>query len=135
MGRVYLMKLIVAATLMVGCESKIDVSIEPTPINVVSEIRGTGRQAGQGDLATISYEVMLPGGKELMNHSKFTFHVDTENPTIIQGLNDAVVGMRIGGSRTINCPPHLHWGRAGTGDGQVPPNTDLRIHVKLLAIR
>ena len=60
--------------------------------------------------------------------------ISKDKPTIIQGINDAVIGMRVGGSRTIDCPPHLHWGRRGSGDGQIPPNTNLTIRINLLAV-
>lgn len=119
---------------LIGCDNHVDLAITSTPTKVVAETPGIGRIVKTGDLATISYSVMLPSGEELLEHSRFRFLVSTDRPTIIQGINDAVIGMRVGGSRTINCPPHLHWGRRGTGDGKVPPNTNLTIHIKVLAI-
>ena len=67
-------------------------------------------------------------------YSEFKFLVDTKRPSVIQGVNDAVIGMRLGGTRTIDCPPRLHWGRIGSGDGKIPPNTNLIIRIKLLAL-
>ena len=42
--------------------------------------------------------------------------------------------MRVGGERTVTCPPHKHWGRNGYGDGAVPPNTPLTLEIKLVSV-
>ena len=134
MRRLYRINLIVAALLLTSCDNRVNVAIEPTPVKIVAENAGRGQLAQQGDLATISYRLMLPNGKELLHDSEFRFLVDTKQPTVIQGINDTVVGMRVGGTRTIDCPPRLHWGRIGSGDGKIPPNTNLIIRIKLLAL-
>ncbi len=131
LGRI---NLIVAALLLTGCDNRVDVAVAPTPVKIVAEDAGLGRSVQHGDLATISYHVTLPNGKELLHDPEFKFHVDTKQPTVIQGINDTVLGMRVGGTRTIDCPPRLHWGRLGSGDGKIPPNTNLIIRIKLLEI-
>lgn len=123
------------ASAIVGCGREIDVVIKPTPVKVIKEIKGYGPKVVDGDLATIEYRVTLPDGKEILNDDEFKFFVNSERSTVIQGLNDTVIGMRVGGSRTINCPPRLHWGRQGYGDGAVPANTNLLIYVKVLDVR
>ncbi len=135
MRRLYRSRLIVAALLLTGCDDRVNVTIEPTPVKIVAEDAGRGRPVQQGDLATISYRLILPNGKELLHDSKFKFLVDSKQPTVIQGINDTVIGMRVGGTRTIDCPPRLHWGRSGSGDGKIPPNTNLIVHIKLLALK
>ncbi len=134
MRRLDRINLIVAALLLTGCDNRVNVTVEPTPVKIVAEVAGRGPPVQQGDLATISYRMMLPNGKELLHDLEFKFLVDTKQPTVIQGINDAVIGMRVNGTRTIDCPPRLHWGRRGSGDGKVPPNTNLTIHIKLLAL-
>ncbi len=134
MRRLDRINLIIAALLLTGCDNRVNVAITPTPVKIVAEDAGRGRPVQNGDLATISYRLMLPNGKELLHDPEFKFLVDTKHPTVIQGINDAVIGMRVGGTRTIDCPPRLHWGRKGSGDGAIPPNTNLTIHIKLLAL-
>ena len=134
MRRLYRINLIVTALLLTGCDNRVNVAITPTPVKIVAENVGSGRPAQQGDLATISYRLMLPDGKELLHDSEFKFLVDTKQPTVIQGINDTVIGMRVGGTRTIDCPPRLHWGRLGSGDGKIPANTNLIIRFRLLAV-
>ena len=134
MRRLDRINLIVAALLLTGCDNRVNVAIAPTPVKIVAEKVGRGRPVQHGDLATISYRLTLPNGKELLHDSEFKFLVDTKQPTVIQGINDTVIGMRIGGTRTIDCPPRLHWGRLGSGDGKIPANTNLIIRIKLLAV-
>ncbi len=121
-----------SSALVVGCENKFDVVIEPTPSKIVKETPGYGPRIKNGDFATIQYRITLPDGKELMSDDEMKFLVNSERPTVIQGLNDSVLGMRVGGSRTVDCPPRLHWGRTGYGDGAIPPNTNLLIYIKVL---
>lgn len=123
------------ASAIAGCGKEIDIVIKPTPVKVIKETKGYGPKVVDGDLATIEYRVTLPDGKEILNDDEFKFFVNSERSTVIQGLNDTVIGMRVGGSRTINCPPRLHWGRQGYGDGAVPANTNLLIYVKVLDVR
>ena len=123
------------ASAIAGCGQEIEIVIKPTPVKIVKEKEGYGPIVVDGDLATIEYRVTLPDGKEILNDDEMNFYVNSERPTVIQGLNDSVIGMRVGGSRTIDCPPRLHWGRQGYGDGAIPANTNLLIYVKVLDVR
>ena len=125
----------ILTTAIVGCGRDIDIVIKPTPVKVLRETKGYGPKVADGDLATIEYRVTLPSGKEILNDDEMKFYVNTERSTVIQGLNDTVIGMRVGGSRTIDCPPRLLWGRQGYGDGAIPANTNLLIYVKVLDVR
>ncbi len=129
--------ILIGAALMLslsGCDNHINLDVKATPVKIVAQTPGNGQLVEEGNVATISYQVTLPSGKQLLEDPEFKFFISKDNPTIIQGINDAVIGMRIGGSRTIDCPPHLHWGRGGSGDGQIPPNTNLTIRIDLLAV-
>ncbi len=129
--------ILIGAALMlslIGCDNSVHLAVTATPIKIVAETPGIGRLVRDGSVATISYCVMLPSGKKLLEDTEFKFLASTKRPTIIQGINDSVIGMRVGGSKTIDCPPHLHWGRGGSGDGRVPPNTNLTIRIKVLAL-
>lgn len=52
---------------------------------------------------------------------------------VIQGWDDGVAGMRVGGRRTITIPPHLGYGAAGAG-GVIAPNETLIFTVDLRSI-
>jgi len=52
---------------------------------------------------------------------------------VIEGLDLAIRGMRIGESRTITIPPHLAYGSDGFGE-LIPPDAPLLYEVRLLSI-
>jgi FK506-binding nuclear protein len=114
-----------------GCEPP-NVTVEETPITVAGERVGHGQAAAPGDVVCVNYRVLMPDGAELMRDDDFRFQLG--GGAVISGLDEGVVGMRPGGRRVITCPPHKHWGRAGYGNGAVPPNTTLTLHIELKSI-
>lgn len=117
--------------LVVGC-GPVDVSVHETPIKVVSDSPGFGRAAEKDDVVTIKFRVLLPNGREVLSDNSYPFQLGAG--TVISGLDEAVAGMQVHGKRTVECPPQKHWGRPGYGDGAIPPNTTLTIHVEMLRI-
>ena len=93
---------------------------------------GVGRPAIENDLVTINYRVLTSDGREVLSEHGYRFIVGTGS--VIEGVDDAVRGMRVTGRRTVACPPHRHWGRDGYGDKDVPANAMLTIHIELQAI-
>jgi len=73
---------------------------------------------------------------------KFDSSVDRGEPFIfplgsgrvIKGWDQGVVGMKIGGQRTLIVPAHLGYGARGAGD-LIPPNAVLVFDVELLELR
>lgn len=52
---------------------------------------------------------------------------------VIQGWDEGVQGMKIGGTRMLVLPPELGYGEYGAG-GVIPPNATLLFEVELLAV-
>ncbi len=122
-----LIGLAVAAPLS-GCEPP-DPTVKDTRIAVVSERIGVGPQVKVNDLVTINYRIVADDGREILSQEAYRFIVGTGS--VIEGIDDAVLGMRVNGERVVRCPPHRHWGRAGYGEGQVPANAMLTVHLEL----
>ena len=51
---------------------------------------------------------------------------------VILGWEEGVLGMKIGGKRTLNIPSFMAYGEKGAGDS-IPPNADLTFDVELVA--
>jgi FKBP-type peptidyl-prolyl cis-trans isomerase len=120
--------LLAAMAALSGCTER-DVSVKETPLSVLSETVGYGRAAQPGDIVTIDYRVLLPNGQELMSEKRFRFQLG--GGAVVEGMDEAVTGMRVGGKRIVKCPPHKHWGSNGYGNGKIPPHTYLTFSVKL----
>lgn len=97
---------------------------------------GTGRQAETGDTATVHYTGWLADGTKfdssLDRKEPFSFRVGSGQ--VIQGWDEGVSTMKIGGKRKLIIPPQLGYGPRGAG-GVIPPNATLHFDVELLDLR
>ena len=64
--------------------------------------------------------------------STFEFQLGSGN--VIQGWDDGVAGMKVGGRRTLHIPAHLGYGSQGAG-GVIKPNETLIFVVDLLDVK
>jgi peptidylprolyl isomerase len=120
-----------ASSWLVGCDAR-DVSVDETRVKVLSERLGRGRKAETGDVVCIDYRVLTPAEKEVLSAKDFCFQLG--EGAVIDGVDETVPGMAVGGKRTIRCPPHKHWGRNGYGNGAIPKDTMLTIHISLTSL-
>ena len=100
---------------------------------------GTGKVATAG-LVVVHYTGWLnEGGKK---GKKFDSSLDRGTPfrfnlgasQVIKGWDEGVVGMKVGGKRTLKIPAKLGYGSRGAGSA-IPPNADLIFDVELLEIK
>src|ERR1051326_116459 len=97
---------------------------------------GTGAEATAGKTAVVHYTGWL------MNGTKFDSSVDRNQPfsfplgagQVIKGWDEGVMGMKVGGKRTLIIPPALGYGARGAG-GVIPPNATLKFEVQLLDVK
>ena len=61
-----------------------------------------------------------------------SFKLGTKN--VMPGLNEGVIGMKVGGRRRLMIPARLGYGEKGAGD-IVPPNADLIFDIELIEVR
>jgi FKBP-type peptidyl-prolyl cis-trans isomerase FkpA len=96
---------------------------------------GTGPAAKSGDMVEVHYTGWLTDGKKFdSSHDRkrpFTFRLGAGK--VIQGWDEGVAGMKVGGKRKLTIPPALGYGARGAGD-VIPPNAELVFEVDLLKI-
>jgi FKBP-type peptidyl-prolyl cis-trans isomerase len=94
---------------------------------------GTGEEAANGQSISVHYTGWFLDGE------KFDSSVDRGAPysltlpgQVIQGWNQGIPGMRVGGMRRLVIPPDLAYGEAGRSG--IPPNSTLVFDVKLVGV-
>jgi FKBP-type peptidyl-prolyl cis-trans isomerase FkpA len=105
--------------------------------------QGTGAEATKGKAVIVHYTGWLydpaaPGQKG----AKFDSSRDRQVPfgfvlgagKVIHGWDEGVVGMKVGGQRTLIIPPDMAYGSRGAG-GVIPPDATLIFDVELLEVK
>ncbi len=101
---------------------------------------GSGAEAVKGKLVSVHYTGWLD--EKGSKGKKFDSSLDRGEPfefslgagMVIQGWDEGVAGMKVGGKRTLLIPAKLGYGARGAG-GAIPPNADLIFDVELLAVK
>lgn len=94
--------------------------------------------AKQNDVVSINYSLRLEDGTLVDSNIDPTFgHVEPwviplGANSVVQGLDEGVVGMRVGEKKTLTVPPEKGYGVNAVG--QIPPNATLIYEVELLEI-
>ncbi|HXU94627.1 MAG TPA: FKBP-type peptidyl-prolyl cis-trans isomerase [Gallionella sp.] len=103
---------------------------------------GDGAEATAGRNVSVHYTGWLydeaaPGHKGKKFDSSRDRGMPFEFPLgagqVIQGWDQGVQGMKVGGQRTLVIPPQLGYGARGAG-GVIPPNATLVFDVELLGV-
>ena len=97
---------------------------------------GTGAEATPGKTVTVHYVGTLTTGAKFDSSRDrgqgFTFPLGAGR--VIQGWDQGVAGMKVGGVRKLTIPPELGYG-AGGFPPVIPPNSTLLFEVELLDVR
>lgn len=96
---------------------------------------GTGEEVQEGQRIAVHYEGRLDNGtvfdSSFTRNQPIVFTLGVGQ--VIQGWDQGLLGMRVGGKRTITIPPELGYGDQGAG-GVIPPNAILIFDVELVEI-
>ncbi len=100
---------------------------------------GSGAEVRSGDVLTVRYIMWLSDGKQVDSSDAFgsPFKFTLGTGIVIQGWDEGVPGMAVGGIRRLVIPPSLAYGDRGaaneSGAYVVPPNATLVFVVQLLS--
>lgn len=102
----------------------------------------TDPRPGEGEPVRSGWTVVVHYSASLEDGSVFDSSHDRGVPeeftlgqhTVIQGWEQGMLGMRVGGQRRMVVPPELAWGAEGLPD-LVPPNSPVVLVVDLLEAR
>ena len=105
-------------------------------IEYEDQIPGDGDEATPGQTVEVHYTGWLIDGKEFdSSHNRNeTFKFKLGGGQVIQGWDQGVVGMKIGGKRKLTIPSHLGYGEDGAPP-DIPPSATLIFEVELLEVR
>jgi FKBP-type peptidyl-prolyl cis-trans isomerase len=98
---------------------------------------GTGAEAKKGDTVEVHYTGWLAKDSKKFDSSldrkmPFTFKLGARK--VIQGWDEGVAGMKVGGKRKLMVPPELGYGAEGYPP-VIPANAELIFEVELLKIK
>ena len=105
-------------------------------LKYIDEVVGTGESPKPGQNVTVHYTGTLENG------TKFDSSVDRGQPftfrigmgSVIQGWDEGVMTMKVGGKRKLIIPANLGYGAMGSPP-KIPPNATLIFEVELLSVR
>ena len=97
---------------------------------------GEGPEAAPGQTVEVHYTGWLENGTKfdssLDRQEPFTFRLGAGE--VIDGWDQGVAGMKVGGKRKLTIPPDLGYGDQGAG-GAIPPGATLIFEVELLGVQ
>jgi peptidylprolyl isomerase len=109
----------------------------PKTLKVEDLIAGNGPAAKSGDKISVRYVgVLYDNGKEFdssWKRGKAPFQVTLGQGQVIQGWDQGLVGMKVGGRRRLTIPPDLAYGAQGQPP-TIPANSTLVFDVDLTKI-
>jgi FKBP-type peptidyl-prolyl cis-trans isomerase FkpA len=116
-----------------------------TGLRITDRKVGTGKEAQTGKAALVHYTGWLYDEKAPDNKGKqfdtsanrgglpFGFIIGVGR--VIKGWDQGVVGMKVGGKRTLVVPPALGYGDKDVGNGLIPPNSTLIFDIELVEVK
>lgn len=93
---------------------------------------GTGDSATRGRRVDLHHVGMFVDGRIFTKTGRKPFSFRLGEAKVIDGWEDGVLGMRVGGRRKLVIPSELAYGQAG--DGAIPPGAVLVFDVTLVGV-
>jgi len=119
--------------LVVGC-SKDDKNMNGELI-IEDIIVGQGAEAVKHSIITVNYTGWLEDGTKFdssLNPGREPLRFTLGAGQMIQGFDQGILGMKVGGKRKLTIPPNLGYG--SQDKGIIPPNSTLIFELDLLIV-
>ena len=119
--------------LMAGC-SKED-KVMDGELTIEDIIVGEGTEAVKHSIVTVNYTGWLEDGSKFdssLNPGRDPFRFTIGAGQVIQGWDQGIPGMKIGGKRKLTIPPSMGYGNRD--NGAIPANSVLIFEVDLLVV-
>jgi len=104
-------------------------------LKYVDEVIGSGASPKTGQSVTVNYTGTLENGTKFDSSfdqgKPFTFRIGRD--PVIQGWEEGLMSMKVGGKRRLIVPPQLGYGSEGRPG--IPPNATLIFEVELLGVQ
>ena len=131
--------ILVAALCAASCSNSPTTPSSSAPYSQVDLLVGTGTEAATGQILTVNYTGWLydptkPDNKGLQFDSSigreaFVFTLGAQ--AVIQGWDQGLVGMKVGGIRRLVIPPSKAY--EGSRTGGIPPFSTLVFEIELVS--
>ena len=98
-------------------------------------IVGEGTEAVKHSIVTVNYTGWLEDGSKFdssLNPGREPFRFTVGAGQVIQGWDQGIPGMKIGGKRKLTIPPNMGYGNSD--NGAIPANSVLIFEVDLLVV-
>lgn len=102
----------------------------------IEDVReGTGAELSAGQTAVVHYTGWLAAGTEFdSSRDGEPFEVVIGEGRVIDGWDQGLIGMKVGGERRLVIPPVLAYGNGGAA-GVIPPGATLVFDIELLDVK
>jgi peptidylprolyl isomerase len=108
-----------------------------TELNIEDIVVGTGASPKYGQIVVVHYTGWLTDGRKFDSSADrgtpFEFRIGVGQ--VIQGWDEGVMSMKVGGKRKLTIPPELAYGSEDIEDGSIPANSTLIFEVELLDLK
>ncbi len=107
-----------------------------TKLEITDVKEGTGSAVKSGDTVEVNYLGTLMNGQKFDSSydRNQTFSFTVGGGQVIQGWDQGLIGMKVGGTRKLVIPSDLAYGAQGAG-GVIPPNAPLQFEIELVSIK